>query len=307
MNDHRRARQWRAFSFFRVQVPALLFVLGAGMAAAGAPEPDCGPAGIDERALVERVHDGDTLRLRDGRAVRLIGINAPELARRDGSSPAEAHAGHAREVLGRLLPPGSEVDLDFEADREDRYGRLLAHLFLVQGDRRNVQQILLEQGHAVAIVIPPNTGLTECYLHAERRARARKAGLWALPDYEPVDTGRLEPGRSGFRLIQGRVERVAETRGSWWLDLEGDISLRILKTDMLNFRDYQLSSLAGQRIEARGWLAPRRGGRPGSIMNLRHPAAIELLPAFAGDPPVGAGTASHAGRPFAEHRAIPDN
>ncbi|MDX9739576.1 MAG: thermonuclease family protein [Gammaproteobacteria bacterium] len=301
MKDHRKARHWRAFSFFG------LLVLGAGSALADGQALDCGPNGIDERAIVERVHDGDTLRLRDGRTVRLIGINAPELARRDGSTPAEAHAARAREALESLTPPGSKVDLDFDADREDRYGRLLAHIYLVQGQERDVQQMLLEQGHAFAIVVPPNAGKAACYRYAERRARERRAGLWALPDYEPVPADGLEPGASGFRLIRGRVDRVAETRGSWWLDLEGGTSLRILKADMLNFRDYPLAGLAGQMVEARGWLVPRRGGRPGSIMNLRHPAVLEIVPAPSEFTTTGAGDAGPAGDPFAEHRAIPDN
>jgi micrococcal nuclease len=292
MDDHRKARRWRAFSFCGIPVPILLLV--SGFALASGQAPDCGPDSIDERALVERVHDGD------GRSVRLIGINAPELARRDGSSPAEAHAELARAALRKLLPPGSAVDLDFEAQREDRYGRLLAHVHLVRGEQRNVQQILLEQGHAFAAMVPPNLARAECYRHSERLARERRAGLWALAVYDPVDASRLERGVSGFRLIRGRVERVAETRGAWWIELEGDVSLRIPKADMHQFQGYPLTSLAGQVIEARGWLVPRRGSRPGSIMNLHHPAALEVVATGSGDSyrPDGA---------FAEPGTIPDN
>lgn len=269
----------------------------------------CVPDGIDEQAIVERVHDGDTLRLRDGRTVRLIGINAPELARPRGKAPAEPHAEQAREALHALLPPGSPLALDFDADREDRYGRLLAHLYLIPLERGSVQQRLLEQGHGVAILVPPNAGNAECYRAAERRARERAAGLWARAEYAPVDATRLEPRAAGFRLIRGRVNRVAETRGSWWLDLDGDTSLRIVKADRAYFRDYPLERLAGRTIVARGWLVPRQGKRPGSIMRLRHPAALEVV-----DDPAFPGSLSNAARgvermvgSFAAPGSMPDN
>jgi endonuclease YncB( thermonuclease family) len=280
MNDHRRARRWRAFSFLGTPVAVLLLALG-GAVAAEARVANCVPDGIDEQAVVERVHDGDTLRLRDGRTVRLIGINTPELARSKGNVPAEPHAEQARAALAALLPPGSPLALDFDADREDRYGRLLAHLYLVPIERGSVQQRLLEQGHGVAIVVPPNAGNAECYRAAEQRAREGGAGLWAHARYTPVDAKRLEPRATGFRMIRGRVNRVVETRGSWWLDLDGDTSLRILKPDMIYFRDYPLGQLAGRTIVARGWLVPRQGKRPDSIMGLRHPAAMELIDAPA--------------------------
>lgn len=275
MSDHRKARRGRAFSFSGFTLPLALLLL-AGLALAE-PAPNCGPDGIDERAVVERVHDGDTLRLRDGRSVRLVGINAPELARRDTGAPAEAHAERARDALRKLLPPGSVIDLDIEAERHDRYGRLLAHIYL-DGGARNIQKILLEQGHALAVVVPPNAGRAECYRRAERLARERGVGLWALPEYEPQDASRLKAGTSGFRLIRGRVERIAETRGAWWIELAGDVSLRINKDDMRYFEDYPLASLTGRIIEVRGWLVPRRGNRPGSIMNLYHPAALDMVP-----------------------------
>lgn len=276
MNDHRRARRWRALSFLRTPVAVLLLLL-AGAATAKDRAAACVPDGIDEQVTVERVHDGDTLRLRDGRTVRLIGINAPELGRRKGNVPAEPHADQARDALAALLPPGSPLALDFDADREDRYGRLLAHLYLMPLERGSVQQRLLEQGHGMVIVVPPNAGNVDCYRVAERRARERAAGLWGRGEYAAVDATRLEPRAAGFRLIRGRVNRVAESRGSWWLDLDGDTSLRILKADMVHFRDYPLQRLAGRTIMARGWLVPRQGKRPGSIMGLRHPAALEVL------------------------------
>ena len=270
---YERARRRRALfrSGGRARVGLLAFLLWLP---AGPLHADCPPDRIDERAVVARVHDGDTLRLRDGRSVRLIGINAPELPRRDGKGAPEPHAIEAREALRGMLPEGSEVALRLDEEHRDRHGRLLAHLYLPAGG--SVQARLVENGHALVIAVPPNVWNIACYQAAEARARGAAAGMWALPDYRPTDAVRLEPGAEGFRIIRGHVRRVAESRGSWWLDLDGGVSLRILKEDLVHFRHFPLERLAGREVLARGWLSPRQGDRPGAVMRLRHPVAIEL-------------------------------
>jgi len=55
--------------------------------------------------LVSRVVDGDTFYCRDGRKVRLIGVDSPELGQ---GAPGRA----ARDALSRLLPQGAAVRLD---------------------------------------------------------------------------------------------------------------------------------------------------------------------------------------------------
>lgn len=273
----RRARRWRALSFSWAFVFCLLAALPAGLARAAA----CAADRIDERAVVASVYDGDTLRLRDRRTVRLIGINTPELPARGEKGEPQPHAIEARDALRALLPAGAEVGLRFDEEMRDRHGRLLAHVYTAGG--ASAQARMLEDGHAFQIVVPPNGWNLECYRAAEARARAGGRGIWALPDYRPVEVARLAAGASGFHRLRGKVRNVDESSsGTWWLDMDNGISVRIDGKDLENFRGMPLARLRGREIVVRGWLTPREGKRAGAVMALRHPAALELADAQPG-------------------------
>ena len=92
------------------------------------------------RFAVRQVVDGDTLRLVDGRSIRLIGINTPELGRKGRSD--EPYAMQARRRLQALVDASDgRVGLLPGEQRKDRYGRTLAHLYDAQG--RNLEAQLL--------------------------------------------------------------------------------------------------------------------------------------------------------------------
>src|SRR5690606_38338142 len=95
------------------------------------------------QVAVAQVIDGDTLRLTDGRSVRLIGLNTPELGRK--GRVAEPLADAARNHLQQLVK-ASDGRLGLRMGREarDRYGRVLAHAYDVQGN--NLEAALLAQG-----------------------------------------------------------------------------------------------------------------------------------------------------------------
>ena len=140
--------------------PLLLLLASAGCAGL--------PAAADE-CRVERVTDGDTFYCRDGRKVRLIGIDAPELAQ--GELGARAH-----EALSRLLPAGELVRLEPDANPRDRYGRTLAHVWL---GGRLVNEAMVQGGWALLYTLPPNVKYVRRLERAQQKARAGGAGLWA--------------------------------------------------------------------------------------------------------------------------------
>src|SRR3954468_9775605 len=92
-------------------------------------------------AVVASIYDGDTLTLADGRRVRLLQLDTPEL----GSG--ECYSRAARTVLLRLVPLGSRGALEVgpSLDRVDRYGRLLRY---VHRGRTNVNLELVREGAA---------------------------------------------------------------------------------------------------------------------------------------------------------------
>ncbi|NVK43451.1 MAG: thermonuclease family protein [Oceanospirillaceae bacterium] len=231
------------------------------------------PKGEGAQAEVERVLDGDTLVLRDGRTVRLIGINTPELGR-DGRAD-EAFAREARLELRRLATPGSRLFIYPGREGRDRYGRTLAHL--VDDDGRLLAESLLADGLGYALAIAPNTTLADCLFSLERTARERQVGLWKL---SPVK--RLERGaalKAGFGVWRGRVTRTGLRKDGAWLVL--DEQLFVLLPGSFRAR---VGTLRDRTVEARGWLVDRgrrSGAKDGTrqrwLLSISHPLHLVVM------------------------------
>lgn len=236
----------------------------------GLADIKCPDGLVDARARVDYVFDGDTLALMDGRHLRFIGVDTPEIGRK--GKPSQPLAEQARQRLMALLEGSPRIGLRYGRERKDRYGRTLAHVFLSDG--RNVERLLLEEGLGTALVVPPNLGFVACYARVERAARDGRRGIWSLARYQPVEADGLSPDARGFHIVRGRVQRVGEGRSNLWLNLARNMAVRIGKTDLEYFRGYDPRQLTGRRLEARGWLEYRHGELR---MHVRHPAALTLL------------------------------
>ena len=234
---------------------------------------NCPADHIDEQVRVIGVSDGDTLRLADNRRVRIIGINTPELAH-DGR-PADALAEEAHQHLQKLVrQSNNRVGLRLGEENRDRHGRILAHVFLANGE--NVEAHMLGQGLASRVAVPPNVWGQDCLIQAENEARAAGRGIWALESYRsPIEAHKLPDDTTGFILLQGRVARVGGSRHAQWINLEGGVALKIDHDLLPYFRDINLQALEGRRIEVRGWLT-RPGGKEPRI-RLTHPSMLRIL------------------------------
>ncbi|MBN1218187.1 MAG: thermonuclease family protein [Anaerolineae bacterium] len=127
------------------------------------------PTGL-ETATVTQVVDGDTIQLADGRKVRYIGINTPER-----NQPYYKEATDAN----RQLVDGKNVQLEFDAETFDQYGRILAYVW---ADGLMVNWAIVNQGFANAFTVPPNVKYEAEFRQAEREAREAGRGLWAGSD-----------------------------------------------------------------------------------------------------------------------------
>lgn len=268
----RRASRWGAlFASLRVGFLAslCLFALPSGLLQAAS----CTHDRFDELVRVRYVYDGDTLILSDDRRVRLIGLDTPELGR-DGK-PDQPYALAARDALRHLLSAhDNKLRLRYDETRHDRYGRLLAHLFLTDGS--SVEQWLLGQGLATVFTVPPNDWHLDCYSEAERVARQAGLGVWSLPRYRVWDSRELPEQARGFYLVRGRVQRIGEGRHNLWLNLPGGVALRIERDDLKYFAGLDVPGLQGREVEARGWLQRQKGEWR---MRIRHPAALHVVAA----------------------------
>lgn len=149
-------------------------------------------AAVTLDAVVERVVDGDTVRVvtrgfQD--TVRLVGIDTPET--RHPERRVECFGPEASARAARLMPPGRRVRLETDPtqDVRDRYGRLLAHVYLgARTGPASVNRSLVASGHArVYVYGGVRFRYAADFERAERAARRAGRGLWG-----PACRGRRE-------------------------------------------------------------------------------------------------------------------
>lgn len=251
------------------------FFMSAILMLNNAQADDCRmPSGLRE-VQVERVVDGDTVRLTDGRSVRMIGLNTPEKAR--AGKPAEPFALDAMRNLERLVDATNKrVYVQPGTEANDRYGRVLAHLF--SRDGRSLEEAQLAAGMGMSVAIAPNTARLGCQLNAENQARRASRGLWQ--QRRPQDVRTLDEG--GFALLRGRVQSSERSRGGWRLVLENNLMVNVDDARLDTAGERYLQSLTGRTVEVRGWVTDRRraAGDTGSIrwqLKVADPALVQTL------------------------------
>ncbi len=128
------------------------------------------PSGATE-ATVEYVHDGDTLFLTDGRKVRMLGINTPEIGQN-----LQCYGDEATSLLRLLLPEGTHVWVLPDIEPLDQYGRSL--LFIYRDDATNINLEMLRQGAAEVTMYRPNLMFQAEIEATERAAMNAGVGMW---------------------------------------------------------------------------------------------------------------------------------
>jgi len=136
--------------------------------------------------LVTRVVDGDTIELENKERVRLIGIDTPEarysrkLERDAKRTKANCEAimamGKKATAFTKSLVEGKRVKLEFDAEKKDRYDRLLAYVYLPDGRLLNAE--LLREGYAQIYTFVPNVKHVELFRALQEEARENERGFW---------------------------------------------------------------------------------------------------------------------------------
>lgn len=151
------------------------------------PEQQVDPAVADREYLVQRVVDGDTLLLANRDRVRLLGVDTPETVAPD--RPVEPF-GKAAAEFTRLRVEGRRVRLGFDKERVDRFGRILAYVYLEDGSLLNEE--LIRAGLSEAqLQYPYSAAMKRRFRAAEAEAREAQRGLWSVQ----LDESRPPPAR----------------------------------------------------------------------------------------------------------------
>ena len=162
-----------------------------------------GTAGAED-LLVRRVVDGDTLVLESGGKIRLIGIDTPESSSNQKAKKDSRRTGQSLAVLTEMgkrskyfleeLVRGKKITLEYDAQKKDRYGRLLAYVYIEEKVSKKIENAdlyrrepggpvfvnatLARAGYASPMTIPPNVKYADLFTALAREARTLKRGLW---------------------------------------------------------------------------------------------------------------------------------
>ena len=246
-----------------------------GRVSAASAVPSCSLAAFAE-VTAQGAVDGRTIRLTDGREVRLAGIEVPPAEEARALGIADVHALHA-------LVAGKDLVLKHLNPTTDRYGRLVAWGFLRTAvGEENLATLLLAKGHARAAIPSGERACMAALLAAERSARAGKLGLWGDPRYESKraqNPGEIAAARGRFSLVEGPVLSVRESGGVIYINFgrrwTEDFTVTILKRNERLFIAAGIAPkvLAGRRVRIRG-VVEERGG---PWIEATRPEQIEIL------------------------------
>jgi micrococcal nuclease len=116
---------------------------------------------------VKKVVDGDTFWLYDSDGdsykIRLIGVNTPEAY--TFGNVREQEGGKEASAYTKNLIEGEYVRLEFDVEKYDRYNRVLAYVWLHNGEMLNAK--LVEDGYAEAVRYYPNVKYYEYFRSLE--------------------------------------------------------------------------------------------------------------------------------------------
>lgn len=180
-NSLRRSRAPRWLVVLAVVIVLAIQYLSSSTDNGGeAPPVDTGTPG--QTFVVQRVVDGDTLLLEGGERVRLIGVDTPETVRED--YPVEPWGPEASQFTKRMVE-GRSVQLTFDKERRDRFGRLLAYVHI---DDVLLNEELIRAGLSEAqLQYPYSSAMKRRFREAEDDAKAAHRGLWSQPEQRRRD------------------------------------------------------------------------------------------------------------------------
>jgi len=185
---------------------------------------------------VIEVIDGDTIRLSNGKLVRYVGIDTPEVRIKKGDGfkyLPQPFALEAKEY-NRGLVEGKNVRIEFDLQKTDRYGRLLGYCFI---EDTFINAELVKEGYAVIYTYPPNIKYVDLLLKLQKEARSQKKGLWE--DFKTISHTEAYNYLNQVKSVRGRVIDTYQSSKCTFLnfgnDYKTDFTIVIFKKSLGEF------------------------------------------------------------------------
>ena len=225
---------------------------------------------------VERVIDGDSILLKNGEYVRLLGLRAPLLVNRKLKSSEQSSGILSKKYLESLIL-GKNIYLYKAQEKRDRYGRILGHVFLKDG--RWVQGEILKSGMAQVYSFADNRLLVAEMLEEEHLAEKLKLGLWKNQFYKIKDHKKAYKYIHNYEIIKGKVLHIGRFKkmyfinfGDHW-DTDFTVVISGKATRLFKKKSIDIWEYRDKKIIVRGWLKEYKGPN----MTISHPEQIEIL------------------------------
>ncbi len=232
----------------------------------------CFPLTGGQEVVVSGIIDGDTFSLADGRIVKILGMEAPELNFQEPSY-SENGAVKARDFLQQLLADDEPIKIFLDDKKQDRYGRILAYVLRVR-DQLDVGAHILKQGWARQVIYPPNQIAWQCYQKLELMAQKQQLGIWTYLRYWSRITHFVDKSDAGYLRLQGEITSSKRNRRYIWLMLDNKISLGIKLDDLHYFPEGFSRQLLHKQVDIRGWLY---FSNDKLRIRIRHPQQLILI------------------------------
>lgn len=233
----------------------------------------------------DKIIDGRTVLLKDGKIVRLLGLEFPlDTALKEAEEPFMA-----KERLEKLIPDGTEIMIyqrraqssDTKRGRVNRMGHLLAHV--VRKDNEQwINGTLIAEGLAWAMTDAANPEMTEQLYTLENTARANARNIWSKESTNGLlNADTASQGDGQYRVVEATVLRSATAKNNLYLnfgrDWRDDFTVQISPTlrKALARRGTDPMSLSGKTIRVRGWIRNWNG----PYMELETAERLEIVAA----------------------------
>lgn len=226
-------------------------------------------------STVIEIIDGDTLLLDNNMEVRLVGLQAPKIALSRKNFKEWPLGYEAKQALADITL-NKNVSLYYGGRKMDRYGRLLAHLFLNDGTW--IQGEMLKKGMARVYSFADNRSIIPEMMTEEKIAFDNNIGIWNLDFYKIKKQENSGQYTNSFQIISGKVIEVATVRSTTFLNFGDDY-----KTDftivipgrvksMMEKAGQNVTDFKNKHILVRGWLKYYNG----PSIELTHPEQIVI-------------------------------
>ncbi len=216
-----------------------------------------------------------TLRLADGRFVRLAEVATPSPAQSAGYDPSSAATAFLRSAaLGR------RVEVKYSGASRDRYGVYTAHVFVVGEAPLWLQEGLVSAGLAQAFPQADNHSCSRQLMSFEAAARDEKRGHWGIALFKVLaarDARSISNLVQTYQIVEGKIDRITQTGGRAVLHFgaEGkfDFTAVIEPAARKQLGGQALEQWQARFVRVRGWIERKKGPE----MSITQPEEIELI------------------------------